>query len=151
MALCLWCQISLMWKQWRFYLRVLCFSEGSRTPRPHGPPPRCCPRIVIAKINLDMKDRSHHCRGHRASSPRCSLVQRLTGYRETGIMFAPSFPHSTSFRSGPPPLTSCPGSSEYTGVILTAKTSSRCSSSSPVSFTLRDTWLMPSVPFAVFC
>jgi len=32
-----------------------------------------------------------------------------------GIIFAPSFPHSTSFHSGPPPLTSCPGFSYRTG------------------------------------
>ena len=57
--------------------------------------------------------------------------------------------HPVSFRASYAHF--MPFFSYYTGVILTAKTSSRCSSSSPVFFTLRDTWLMPSVQFAAFC
>ena len=111
-----------MWRPRHFYLRVLCFSEGSRTPRPHGPPPRCYPGITIAERDRDSWDRSHHCQGLWALSPRCFLVLRFNRICLIG----------QNVRSGVyPPLTSCPCFSYCTGVVLTAITSSRCSSLSP--------------------
>jgi len=111
-----------MWRPWHFYLRVVCFTEGSRTPRPHGPPPRCCPGITIAERDNDSWNRSHHCRDLRVSSPRCFLVLRFNRIRLIG----------QNVRSVvPPPLTSCPCFSDWTGVVMTAITSLLCTSLSP--------------------
>ena len=81
------------------------------------------------------------------SSPRCSLIQRLTGYFQTGIKFSPS---GSSLLFVPLRSSSAhimPWFFRLYRVTLTAKTSSRCSSSSPVPS--RATGSDDTVAFAV--